>query len=137
MNPLLILAPLFNIGRDWLAHKAKMAEVKRESEVKIAETKTNATITRIETGDKHSAQLDEISISTRGWKDDYLLLLVTIPLIMAFVPELLPYAKSGFVALDDLPEWYRWVLLGVYIDTFGFRRMLRTAIENWIARRIK
>jgi hypothetical protein len=112
-----------------------MAQVKRDSEIKIAETKTLASINRIEQGDMNAAKLDEVSISTRGWKDEYLLFLVTTPVIMAFIPEYKQYAIDGFQALTELPEWYMWILLGVYIDTFGFRRMLRVAMEQWVAKR--
>lgn len=135
MSPLAFLVPLINIGREWLGHRSKMAQVKRDSEVRIAETKTVATIKRIADGDANAARLDEVSIATRGYKDDYLLFLITVPVIMAFIPELRQYALDGFTALTELPEWYMWVLLGVYIDTFGFRRMLRVAMERWITKR--
>lgn len=131
-NPLVFLEPVTKIIGGWLGHKARMAEAKRSSELRIEEKRTDATIQRIESGDSHAAKLDEVSLRTRGWKDEYLLLLATIPVIMSFVPEWAPHAVAGFTALATLPEWYMWVLLGVYIDTFGFRRMLRVALEHWI-----
>jgi len=137
MNPFLLLTPLINMGRDWLNHRAKLKQVKRESEVRIAEKQTDAHIKRIEQGDNQAATMDQLSVGHRGWKDEYLLLLATIPLVMSFFPDLLPFAQAGFTALDSLPEWYMWVVLGLYIDTFGFRRMLRVAMENWVSRRFK
>lgn len=136
MNPLAFLAPVTKILGGWLGHKARMAEAKRSSELRIEEKRTDATIRRIDEGDAHAARLDEVSLKTRGWKDEYLLLLATIPVIMSFVPDWSPHAVAGFAALAKLPEWYKWVLLGVYIDTFGFRRMLRQAMEHWINKRM-
>ena len=135
-NPLAFLAPLTKIVGGYLGHKARMAEAKRSSELRIEEKRTDATIKRIDEGDAHAARLDEVYLRTRGWKDEYLLLLGTIPVIMCFVPEWVDHATDGFTALGQLPEWYKWVLLGIYIDTFGFRRMLRQALEHWVNGRI-
>jgi len=137
MNPFMILGPLIEIGREWLSHRSKLKEVKRQSEIRIAEKKTEATIKRIENGDTHAATMDQLSVGERGWKDDYLLIIATIPLLMAFSPALLPLAIAGFAALDELPEWYMWVVLGLFIDTFGFRRMIRVALEGWLSRKFK
>ena len=38
--------------------------------------------------------------------------------------------KMGFSGLQQTPEYYWWALGLVYIDTFGFRRLLRAAIET-------
>jgi hypothetical protein len=94
---------------------------------------TRARIDRIKQGDEQAAELDMLSLRTRGYKDDYLLFLATIPVIMTFAGgEYAAQAAAGFAALSTLPEWYMWILLGIYIDTFGFRRMLRTAMEKWV-----
>lgn len=138
MAPLIpFIGPVINIIGGWVKHKSDMATAKRTSELKVEEKKVEATIKRIEDGDAHAAELDEVSLRTRGWKDEYLLLLATIPVILCFIPDYVQYATAGFEALKSLPEWYMYVLLGVYIDTFGFRRMLRAAMEQWVAKRIK
>ncbi|PKH05237.1 hypothetical protein [Moritella sp. Urea-trap-13] len=74
-------------------------------------------------------------MNDRGWKDEYLLLLTTAPLILCSLPDYADYVNQGFTALDTVPEYYWYGLAMVYIDTFGFRRMLRTAMEQWVNKR--
>jgi len=108
----------------------------RWQETKDAEHK--AKIVRIQEGDKNAAELDRMSIAQRGWKDDSLLLITTAPLVLLFIGPLFgavgltEAVKAGFLALESLPEYY-WYALGViFIDTFGFRRMVRVAVERWL-----
>lgn len=131
MNPLFSLAGLIvNSIKDYLQRNQELKRAKHEAEVK-----------RIQSADEHSGRLDEISLESRGWKDEYLLLITTTPLLIVFFVPLFA-AESGqhlvnltfesFESLNRVPEWYRWLLLGIYIDTFGFRRMLRAAVEGWL-----
>jgi len=91
-----------------------------------------AKIARIRAGDDNAAELDKLSMASRGWKDEYLLLVTTWPIVASFIPPLVPYVAAGFEALKTMPEYYWYILAGIYIDTFGFRRMLRVAVERWL-----
>ncbi|MEJ2764841.1 hypothetical protein VV869_12865 [Photobacterium sp. MCCC 1A19761] len=64
------------------------------------------------------------------------MLITTTPLVLCFVPGMVPYIDAGFAALNTVPEYYWYGLAMVYIDSFGFRRMLRQAIENWHKNRL-
>lgn len=55
------------------------------------------------------------------WKDEYLVIIFTLPLILAFIPELQPYVKEGFNAIKETPEWYRYSVMGIVMATFGLR----------------
>ncbi|PKF50558.1 hypothetical protein AT251_10495 [Enterovibrio nigricans] len=110
----------------------------QERQDKLEEAITVAQTQRIVQGDTNAAELDRLSITQRGWKDEYLLILTTLPIMLAFVPSLAPYVGEGFKALaDNVPEYYWYALAMIYIDTFGFRRMLRVAIEHWLASKTK
>lgn len=124
-----IISALTSLITRFFDHRLKRQEMEHEREVAT----TRARIDRIKQGDEQAAELDMLSLRTRGYKDDYLLFLATIPVIMTFAGgEYAAQAAAGFAALSTLPEWYMWILLGIYIDTFGFRRMLRTAMEKWV-----
>jgi hypothetical protein len=113
-------------------------KTKAERKSRIEEAKTTATINRIQSGDEQAANLDAISLQGRGWKDEYLLLLTTLPIVLAFIPDLAPYVKQGFDVLKaSVPDYYWYALGMIYIDTFGFRRMLRVAFEQYINKRIR
>lgn len=109
--------------------------IKRHQELKQA--KHIAKVERIKSGDDHAAGLDRLSIQQRGWKDDYLLLLSTSPLLAIFIDplvsaDLASAISASFKTLNEMPEYYWYVLALIYIDTFGFRRMLRVAVERWL-----
>ncbi len=127
-----ILSGLISLATNWLNNKQELKKLDHAREVAAA----TARIERAKSGDEHSAELDMISLRSRGWKDEYLLFLATAPVIMTFMGGAAgAQAAAGFEALGTLPEWYMWILLGIYIDTFGFRRMLRVAMEKWVAKK--
>jgi len=111
----------------------KAAEIKQDGIIKAAVSTAKAR--RIESGDASATELDKVSLSDRGWKDEYLLLITTAPLILSFIPDYSNYVNLGFTALNSVPEYYWYGLGMVYVDTFGFRRMLRVAVENWLNKR--
>lgn len=126
-----IVSPITSFFKEKQAIKAN----EKERKDKIQEAVTVAKIKRIESGDNNAAMLDKLSIETRGWKDEYLLLLTTLPLFLSFVPEFSHYVQQGFSALESVPEYYWYALGMIYIDTFGFRRMLRVAVEHWLSKK--
>jgi hypothetical protein len=56
-----------------------------------------------------------------SWKDEYLIIILSAPVIMCFIPPLAPYALEGFRVLATTPEWYRWAFLGAVVASFGLR----------------
>jgi len=60
-----------------------------------------------------------------SWKDEYLLILFSIPLIGAFMPWMQPYILEGFRTLAQMPDWYMWLIVGMVCATFGLRWMFR------------
>jgi len=137
MGWLSFIPKLFGLGADALNGWQDRKKIKLQHKTKIEEAQVAATIKRIESGDEHAAMLDKESIKQRGWKDDYLLILTTLPLVALFVGpfiglDLQTKVEAGFTALAKTPEYY-WYALGIiYIDTFGFRRMVRVAFEKWL-----
>ncbi|PSW06261.1 hypothetical protein [Photobacterium lipolyticum] len=130
-----IIASLISGGVSLYKNRQETKAKESERKDRISEAKTTATIERIQQGDNNAAKLDELSIAQRGWKDEYLLLITTSPLVLCFIPDMAQYVDAGFAALLIVPEYYWYGLSMVYIDTFGFRRMLRVAAERWLEKR--
>jgi hypothetical protein len=61
------------------------------------------------------------SIRNSGWKDELVIIVLSIPLVAVFVPGLEPYIANGFEHLASTPEWYRWLIMMIYAATFGIR----------------
>lgn len=70
-------------------------------------------------GRDHEWELE--SIRNSGWKDEWVLIILSIPMILSFIPFTQPYVVSGFVALEGTPLWYRTTVMTIYLATFGLR----------------
>lgn len=61
------------------------------------------------------------SIKNSGWKDEAVLIVMSIPMILSFIPFTTQYVVDGFIALDGTPLWYRTTVMTIYLATFGIR----------------
>lgn len=129
----LIVSPITKAVSKYQERKDK----KEERADAIKNAANLAQIKRIESGDNNATMLDKLSIETRGWKDEYLLILTTLPLFLSFVPEYSHYVHQGFKVLESVPEYYWYALAMIYIDTFGFRRMLRVGLDHYLEKKSK
>ncbi len=59
-----------------------------------------------------------------GWKDDWLLIVFSIPLVMCFIPNCVQYVEDGFLALTKTPDWYLYAILLMVGSTFGSKKIL-------------
>lgn len=65
-----------------------------------------------------------------SWKDEYTLLVVSIPAVMAFIPGLAQYVKAGFEALGETPAWYQLMLITLFFATVGIRYWRRSQSDT-------
>jgi len=56
-----------------------------------------------------------------SWKDEYTLLVVSIPLVMAFIPGMDVYVAKGFAAFSTTPLWYQVMVQALFYATYGIR----------------
>lgn len=109
-------------------HKQNEAnKLKRRDEMEQA--RHDSKVRRLQSGDEKAADLDMVSIKERGLKDEFIMLIVFIPLILSFFPDYASTVKAGFEALQNVPEYYWYVVAAIVIDTFGFRSMVRYLLE--------
>lgn len=67
--------------------------------------------------------------AANSWLDEYWTVILSIPLILAFFPNLQPFVSEGFVALEEVPEWYRWAVLAAI--SFAFARKKLPDLKSW------
>jgi hypothetical protein len=90
---------------------------------KLGKTYLNGRIARSEAKAKAAADWDTVAQQNAGnsWKDEWLTLLFSIPLIMCFIPAAVPYVKEGFAVLKEIPTWYQYLLSVIVAASFGVR----------------
>lgn len=105
-----------SLVKSWLDNR----KVKAEGKIAITKAEIAAKVTKIE----KEAEMDIASVGDMrfSWKDEWFVLLLSMPFIGAFIPPIQPYIRDGFLFLKDCtPEWYQWAFLGAIVASFGLR----------------
>ena len=63
----------------------------------------------------------EMARASHHWKDEWLVILFSIPLILAFIPGMEEVVANGFLQLEMMPEWYQYSLGLIVAASFGVR----------------
>jgi len=67
--------------------------------------------------------IEAIKATQNSWKDEWITLLFSIPLILAFLP--FDWAEDivskGFASLETMPQWYQYSLGGIVSASIGLR----------------
>jgi len=64
---------------------------------------------------------EQLALKNSGWKDEYVLIVISIPMVLAFIPATVHYVDGGFEALNATPSWYQLLLVTVFFATYGIR----------------
>lgn len=115
-----LIGPLTELAGGWL--KGKADKQAAESRIKLAEAESKAAIML----SKETSVADWERIMAQGtqasWKDEYLVLLFSVPLILCFTGEWGRTAVAeGFAALETMPEWYQYTLGVIVASSFAVR----------------
>ena len=116
----LLIGPLVNAVSGFFKDKAKIKQATVEGKVKLLQSASD-----------NVADWEKLHVkgSMTSWKDEYVLILYSIPVMMVFVPFLVPYAIAGFAALATLPSWYTYTLVTISLASFGIR--MKDALLSW------
>lgn len=77
--------------------------------------------TRAENSEGRDHEWELLSIKNSGWKDEWVLILMSIPMVMSFIPPMTQYVVAGFIALDGTPDWYQWLIMLIFTAIYGIR----------------
>ena len=92
--------------------KAKQKLVKIEAETEIVKQQIEGEI---------DWDVEAIKGSKESWKDEYLTILFSIPLLLCFLPFTVEYVERGFAALAMTPDWYKYTLGVIVSASFGIK----------------
>ena len=107
-----IVQAVAGLGQTYLEGRNTKMKAKAEAEAAVMVRAAEST-----------ADWERIQAQNAGnsWKDEWLTLLFSIPLIMAFIPEAVPYVQEGFAVLETMPSWYQYTLSVIVAASFGVR----------------
>tara|TARA_X000000950_G_scaffold111136_1_gene140071 strand:+ start:808 stop:1293 length:486 start_codon:yes stop_codon:yes gene_type:complete len=119
--------------------KAKVEEIRTNSEVQIAvmeaearKAKALVNVEKAKTGQQvdYEQDMEAIRQMRSSWKDEFLLLLFSIPLILSFIPDMQPYVMKGWEMLGQAPDWYLWLYGAMIVSVWGLRGIARSVFES-------
>jgi len=115
----LLIGPIAQLAGTWL--EGKVEKTKAETGAKVARAKAEATIME----KKATGELDwDIAMaegSKHSWKDEWLVILFSVPLILAFIPGMEGVVEQGFAQLEQMPDWYQYSVGVIVAASFGVR----------------
>jgi len=109
-----------DLASGWL--KGKAEEKAAVCAAKVAKAQAEAKV--MEVAATHEAGWEKIMAqgSVHSLKDEYLVILFSIPLILAFCGDWgRDVVEQGFAALEAMPEWYQYSLGAIIASTFAIR----------------
>jgi len=109
---LALVSAITNLAGTWVSAKA-------ESTKATAEAKATA----LKTAAQSTADWERImaEASKNSWKDEWLTIVFSIPLILVFIPSMVGHIQAGFNALATLPIWYHEILMVIVLASFGVK----------------
>jgi hypothetical protein len=115
----LLIGPVTELAGTWL--NGKVEKTKAEAATKVAKAKAEAVIMEKKATGEIDWDLEMAKGSSNSWKDEWLTILFSIPLILAFIPGMEEVVANGFAQLNAMPEWYQYSLGVIVAASFGVR----------------
>tara|TARA_R110002153_G_scaffold68592_2_gene182168 strand:- start:928 stop:1362 length:435 start_codon:yes stop_codon:yes gene_type:complete len=105
-------------------------KAKAETEMSIAKSKSKMA----ESGQTQSYDLDRIAMNNmeKSYKDEVILAVFLAPMVLAFIPGFDQYALRGFEVIQQMPQWYQYIIIGMVVVIYGMRGMLDKLLSSKI-----
>ena len=113
------IGPIANLAGTFL--QGRLERAKANTEMKVAEAKARATVMEKQATGEIDWDLEAIRGARNSCKDEWLVILFSIPLILAFIPKMELVVLNGFTVLEQMPEWYQYSLGVIVASSFGVR----------------
>ena len=127
-----ILSGGTSIIKEWVSSWQQRKVMQAQHKVKMAEIKIVGRENRAMMDKEHEIGWDNrmATGSMTSWKDEWFTIILSIPLIGAFIPGADTYILEGFGVLAQCPDWYKGAL-GVAIGAaFGMRQYANWTMSN-------
>jgi|TARA_R110000787_G_scaffold49353_1_gene118449 hypothetical protein len=117
-----LISPLVGLVSSFVKGKQDLAKVKQKA--KLVTITADAEVKRKVASGEIAWDNKMADASANSWKDEYLTILVSIPLILAFVGYE-DVVMRGFTALEAMPDFYKTAVGVVFAASFGVKAMTK------------
>ena len=115
-----LLGPISELAGTWLRGHVETKAATTRAKVAKAEAEAQIMLSRA------TSEADWEKVMAEGsqnsWKDEWLTILFSVPLILVFCGDWgREIVSNGFAALQTMPEWYQYTLGVIVAASFGVR----------------
>ena len=114
-----LLGPLSSLAGSFLEGQIS----KQKAKASLAQTEAEAKAEIMKTAATHDSKWEIImaQATTTSIKDEIVTVIVLIPVVLVFVPGMEEVVKAGFDRLNELPEWYQYLVFLVCTSALGIK----------------
>lgn len=111
-----------------VAQKFELLKIEHETK----KAKATALLEMAKQGQSQDYDLDKISMQNmaKSFKDELVLIVFLVPMILAFIPEYAQYALAGFKIIAQMPPWYVGIIIGMVVVIYGLRGLLKAYLQR-------
>tara|TARA_B100000902_G_scaffold289097_1_gene275323 strand:+ start:5003 stop:5389 length:387 start_codon:yes stop_codon:yes gene_type:complete len=115
-----LIGPIASIAGSWI--EGRVAKTKANAKKEVAMAEAEATVMQKKATGEIDWDLKMADASAHSWKDEWLTILFSIPLILAFCGDWgRGIVSEGFTALESMPQYYQYTLGVIVSASFGTR----------------
>ena len=115
----LLLKPLLGVAGQ--AVSGFLETKKAKAVAKLTEIKAVTALKEQQIAGKVSWEASAVDQMKGSWKDELILICLLLPAVLVFVPGMTEHVERGFVALQQLPDYYKHLLYIACSASFGIK----------------
>ena len=115
----LLLKPLLGVAGQ--AVSGFIETKKAKATAKLTEIKAVTALKEQQIAGKVSWEASAVDQMKGSWKDELILICLLAPAVLVFVPGMTEHVERGFVALQQLPDYYKHLLYIACSASFGIK----------------
>lgn len=128
-----ILKPIVNLVKEPIVEWQKRKTIEVENESKERDRQHELNLKKVDIAFELAKQGQQIEADwdtnaqqdmKTSWKDEFYVVLFSIPLVMAFIPDMQDIVLKGFETLNNTPDWYMLLVTGIVASVFGLRWLI-------------
>ena len=128
-----ILEPIVNLVKEPIVEWQKRKTIEVENESKERDRQHELNLKKVDIAFELAKQGQQIEADwdtnaqqdmKTSWKDEFYAVLFSIPLVMAFIPDMQDIVLKGFETLNKTPDWYMLLVTGIVASVFGLRWLI-------------
>jgi hypothetical protein len=107
-----VISSVFGLGQSWLKNKAEKQQATHEKDLSVIKSTTDW-------------EGQQAANASNSWKDEWFTIVLSVPLIGAFIPDMVPFISEGFIVLSTMPDYYKGFLGAAMAASFGIKGLAK------------